>query len=238
MTSFDFLVIAVLALSIAFAVIRGALREFGTLAALGGAAGAAFVLVKPLQAVFGAGASFITTLMIAGIVGFIAFIGFYFLLHLGLKRVTLSARGARTDRIAGGVFGLARGLALIGLGFLAYGYYLDEDRRPEAVRNAMTLPIAKAMADFFDGLAPAATHLAPEAPEKSEPATNAAVEGYGRSDRSALAEIVTTVTTRDVRANASAAGIGAAEPAAADKDTDRQPKDDPIAAILKESAPE
>ncbi|MEX0645560.1 MAG: CvpA family protein [Parvularculaceae bacterium] len=225
MTSFDFLVIAILALSIAFAVIRGALREIGTLAALGAAAGAAFLLVAPLQSLFGAGASFIATLMIAGLLGLVAFGAFYFFLHVGLKRVTLSARATRTDRIAGGVFGLARGLVLIGLGFLAYGYYLDEDRRPDAVKNALTLPVAKAMADFFEDLAPAGTRLTPEAPEKAEPATNAAVEGYLRSDRSALADIVTTVTTRDDRR-------------ADDEDTDHQPTDDPIAALLKESEPE
>ena len=40
MTWFDLLIVAVIAASTAFAVIRGALKEVGTLAALGGAAAA------------------------------------------------------------------------------------------------------------------------------------------------------------------------------------------------------
>ncbi|MGE0407963.1 MAG: CvpA family protein [Amphiplicatus sp.] len=219
MTSFDLLVIMVLALSILFAVIRGAIREIGTLGVLAAAALAAFLLIKPLQGLFKAGDSFLATLAIGGAVGAAAFVFLYILLHVALSRLVLSKRARRADRIAGGVFGLVRGLALVGLGFLAYAYYLDEDRRPESVNKAMTLPVAKAMADFFEGFAPAGTKLAPAAP-KATPAENAAVEGYGRADRSALAEIVTTVTT--------SADKGSADEASA------EPGDDPIAEILKE----
>ncbi|MEQ1931252.1 MAG: CvpA family protein, partial [Parvularculaceae bacterium] len=179
----------------AFAVIRGALKEVGTLAALGGAAAAGWFLAKPTVALFTKGDSFLTLAAVGGALALLAFAGLYFILHVGLRRIPLKGASERTDRVIGGVFGLARGLALIGLGFLAYSYYLDEARRPNAVNKAMMLPLAKTAAGFFEALAPAAAgDLDGEGP-KAGAQENAAADGYGRSDRAGLSEIVTTVTT-------------------------------------------
>lgn len=202
MTSFDFLVVFVLALSIGFAVIRGALKEIGTLLALALAVVGAFVFVKPVAAVFLAGkSSFLTTLIAGGAIGTVLFFALYVSLHLGLRRFALSARGVQVDRIFGGVFGAIRGFVLIGLGFLAYAYYLDDDRRPEVVSKALTLPLAEAAAGVFERMAPASTRL----DERTQPVTekqsaNAARDGYARNDRSALSEMVATVTTSDAPA--------------------------------------
>ena len=227
MTSFDLIVIAVLLLSVSFAMVRGALRELGTLLALGLAAVGAAVLVRPIQSIAGAGDSFLFTATIAAVLVAVLFCVLYFGLHVGLTRVQLTGGARRVDRIGGGVFGLARGLVLIGLGFLAYGYYLDEERRPDAVTKALTLPLAKGMADLFESLAPASTRLdaAPsDAPAGAgEDDQNAAAEGYERGERAALAEIVATATTSSEPQPANA-------PAAA--------TDDPIAELLNESAPE
>lgn len=224
MTTFDLIVIAVFILSIGFAVVRGALRELGTLLALALAAGGAALLVKPLQALTGTANSFLWTAMIAAILVFVLFCILYFGLHVGLTRVRLTGGAARVDRIGGGVFGFARALVLVGLGFLAYGYYLDEDRRPDAVSNALTLPVAKAMANFFEGFAPASTRL--DAAPSEEPAgtskdedENAAAEGYDRGERAALVEIVATATTTDE--------------ASADKIASPEASSDPIADILQ-----
>jgi membrane protein required for colicin V production len=202
-TSFDFLVIFVLALSIGFAVIRGALKEIGTLLVLAAAAVGGFILIKPFAAVFfGGKSSFLLTSSIGLGVGAALFIALYAGLHVLLRRFPMTARAQQVDRIFGGVFGLARGLVLIGLGFLAYAYYLDDERRPDAVAKAVTLPLAKGMAQIFEGMAPESTRLdhRPDAKpdvevEKKE--ANAARDGYARSDRSALSEMVATVTTSD-----------------------------------------
>ena len=225
MTSFDWGVIAVLVLSTGFAVIRGALREIGTVIALLAGLAGAYFLVKPLQAAAGLGHSFMTTLAVGGVLVVIGFVLAYFGLHLGLSRVRLSGKSLLADRIGGGVFGFVRGLVLIGLGFLAYSYYLDEARRPEAVTKALTLPLARGMASAFEGLAPESTNVNADEPDKPvESDANAAIEGYARSDRSALSEIVTTVTTSDTP------GGTAAQKASASSD--------PIATLLKESEPE
>lgn len=197
MTWFDYLLVAVLALSVGFAVIRGALREIGTLIVLGVAAAVAVFLIKPLQGVLGPGGSLMTTVMIAGAIGVVAFAILYFFFHIVLSRLSLSARATQADRVAGAAFGLVRGLAVIGLGFLAYAYYLDEERRPQAVNRAVTLPMAKAMAVFFEGIAPPAAKLEPAAKTPSSEAANAATQGYKRGDRAALSEIVTTATTTE-----------------------------------------
>lgn len=204
---FDLIVIAVIALSTAFAVIRGGLRETGTLAALGLAAALALLAAKPLLGLFGTKATFLSIATVAGAVGLLAFVALYALLHVGLRRLKLKPKAVRADRIAGGAFGFLRGLALVGLGFLAYDYYLGEERRGDAVNKALLLPVAEAAADFFGGFAPAENRLAPAGAAKA--ATNAAVEGYARGERSALSEIVTTVTTSEDAKPGAADPIGA-----------------------------
>lgn len=217
MTSFDLLVILVFATSIGLAVLRGALKEIGTVLALALAALGGVILVKPLAAVvFTHKSSFLALLTVGGIVGAALFVCFYAAMHLGLNRLQLSARGAQVDRILGGAFGFLRGLVLVGLGFLAYAYYLDKDRRPEAVSKALTLPLAEATAGLFDRMAPDATRIdrkgAPaKAPEKKTSA-NAAKDGYKRGDRAALSEIVATVTTSDTRAADDAASSSQSPP--------------------------
>ncbi|MBB5519923.1 CvpA family protein [Amphiplicatus metriothermophilus] len=247
MTVFDLIVIAVLLFSIGFAIIRGAVREIGTLAVLGLAIGGAALLTGPIQGLVGAKGSFIAAVVIGAALVALLFCGLYVGMHVGLARLRLTGQAAQADRIGGGVFGLLRGLVLIGLGFLAYSYYLDEQRWPDAVRKAWTLPMAKGMAGFFESLAPESTRLdgAPSgrsAPQKTpdgapesdiEPQADAAARGYDRGERSALSEIVATVTTSD---RTGEPARGAREPARrADSAGDAG---DPIAAILKESDPE
>ena len=212
MTVFDALIIAIVGVSICFASIRGAIREGATLAALGAGGLAGWLSVKPLGAALG-GKAVIASLGAALAIGAAAFFATYFLLHKGMARLKLSARGKRIDRLGGGAFGLLRALALIGLGFLGYGYYLDEANQPDAVRHALLLPVASASAEFFEQFAPSNRDLRAE--EEARP-RNAAVEGYDGRDRSSLKEIVTTVTTTDGAAGKSAT--------------------DPIADILKEEA--
>ena len=205
MTWFDLIILAVLGASTGFAVVRGALRELGTLLALGGAAAAGWFLAKPALSLVGAGDSFLTVAAVGGVIALLGFAGFYWLVHVALRRLPLKGASQRGDRIAGGVFGFVRGLALVGLGFLAYSYYLDEARRPVAVSRALTLPLAHAAASFFESLAPASTReLNGEGP-KAGAKENAAAEGYARGERAALAEIVSTVTTSEAPVEAPAA---------------------------------
>ena len=218
MTVFDALLIGLIGVSIAFAAARGAIRELTTLAVLGAAVLAAWLGAKPALAFFGSNGVF-QTIAAAGVIGVLAFGGLYFVAHKALLRLKLTKKQKQADRIGGGAFGLVRALALIGLGFLGYGYYLDEANQPDAVKKALLRPLAAGSASFFEQFAPSQRDLADAKTAASPAPANAAKDGYANADRTGLKEIVATVTTTDA-ANAS-------------------PTDDSIADILnEESAPD
>ncbi|MEM9170883.1 MAG: CvpA family protein [Pseudomonadota bacterium] len=209
MTWFDLLLFGVLAISIGFAVIRGAVREFATLAALAGGGLITYALFGPILGALGLQGSFFGMVGVAVGLAAIFFVVLYTGFHFGLRYIELTPALARADRIGGGVFGFLRGFALIGLSFLGYAYYLDEDRRPDAVNQAMLLPFAQSAAGFFEGLAPTYDSRRIISPDEiSDPdqddndeqaaaggGSNAAEGGYARGDRAALREILTTSTT-------------------------------------------
>ncbi|MEZ5892071.1 MAG: CvpA family protein [Parvularculaceae bacterium] len=218
---FDLLFFVVVGLSTAFAVLRGGLRELSTLAALAVAGGITLLLIDPILAATGQTGSFFGTALIAVLLVGVFFIAAHIGLHLALNRVPLKGRAALANRVGGGVFGFLRGLALIGLGYLGYSYYLDEANQPDSVKAAMTRPVAAAVAGWFEGFAPEDADLdAPVAPEAESGAVDAAVSGYDRSDRNSLNEIVTTVTTTDPAITGTAPGAENAseEPQSADLD--------------------
>jgi len=213
---FDLLVILVIGLSTLFAAMRGGLRELATLIALAAAAFIALLLTEPILGAIGKTDSFFATIFAAAAVVAIAFIALHTLTHLGLKRMPLEGRVALADRIGGGIFGFARGLVLVGLGFLAYGYYLNEERQPDSVKNAITRPLAAGMADWFENFTPQDAYIENENTKGVPTEEDAAVIGYERIDRNGLTEVITTVTTND------------------DGSEDATPSDDPIADLLAE----
>lgn len=218
MTVFDALLIAVIGVSVFFATVRGGVRELATMAALAVAGLIAFLLMKPIAAAAGED-SFFVSAMISAVIGIGAFTGAYFFLHKAMIRWKPSAKMKNYDKLGGGVFGLVRALALIGLGFLGYGYYLDEMNQPDAVRKALLLPVAASSASFFEQFAPPNRELSAAA----SAAKNAAAEGYEGRDRSGLKEIVTTVTTTDKDAKA-AAGDPIADILSEETASDDQPQ--------------
>lgn len=194
---FDLLFLVVVGLSTAFAAMRGGLRELSTLLALGLAGGLTWVLTPLLLSATGLAGSFIGAAALTVILLGVLFIAIHIGLHLALKRTPLEGRAALADKIGGGAFGLFRGLVLVGLGYLGFSYYLDEERQPDSVRNAVTKPIAAGMASWFDGLTPDDAYIESVAPEDDGAAADAAADGYARSDRNGMEEIITTVTTTD-----------------------------------------
>lgn len=194
---FDILVLSVVAISTAFAALRGGLRELSTLLALAISGGLTLFLIEPILNVTGQAGSFFGMVIIAGILvaGFfvLAHIGF----HMSLKRIPLEGANRLYNRIGGGVFGFLRGLVLIGLGYLGYTYYQDEAQQPPEVKTALTRPIAAGVANWFEGFTPEQAYIESADDNTEEDAVDASVNGYDRGDRNGLSEIVTTVTTTD-----------------------------------------
>ena len=226
---FDLLVVLVVGLSTAFAALRGGVREFSTLMALAVAGGLTLLLINPVVGATGQAGSFFGTAIIAVLLIGVFFILAHIAFHFGLERMPLKGAARVYDRVGGGVFGFARGLVLIGLGYLGYTYYLDEARQPEEVRNAITRPVAAGMAQWFESFAPEDTQIenmngAGSSDDEADPS----VSGYDRGDRNTLSEIVTTVTTTDSTPIGEPPAV-AAQPAA---------EDDLIADILQEEDPQ
>ena len=218
MTGFDGILLGVIATSIFFAAIRGGLKEMATLVALAVAAVVGLFGGPALAGALG-GSIFVLAGATLGLAA-VAFIGAYWGAATLIGRIDLSKNQEIVDRVGGGVFGLVRAVALIGLGFLGYAYYLDEDKRPATVNEAMLLPLAKGSASFIEGFAPArkptAKDFVPIREEAGDPNANGAA--YDRSARNGLEELVTTVAT--------------------DVSTDEAPttiEEDPLAHILQSS---
>lgn len=238
MTWFDAVVLSVIGLSTLFAAIRGGLREAATLIALGGGGFASFLVLKPILSATGGEHSFFITAAVAAVMIVVFFIGFYIALHMALRRFALNGRGLVIDKTVGGVFGALRGLVLVGLAYLGYGYYLDEPNQPEAVRDAVTQPLAAAAAGFFENLAPDSAYIHTHDGDADKPdqntgakasVQNATEAGYARGDRAGLSEMITTMTTSD----AQPPEAEAAKPDTKEK-AKKEDDDDPIADILDE----
>lgn len=60
------------------------------------------------------------------------------------------------DRTLGFVFGVARGLILVALGFLIYGTAFTRDKWPDDVTRAQTLPLVEGATEVIKQLAPEA----------------------------------------------------------------------------------
>lgn len=221
MSWFDGIVLGVIGLSTAFASVRGFSREFASIMAIALAAvvtAYGFGLLGPL---FGADGSVVASAMLGAALFVVAFIGFWVGFGWLADHIHRGA-GRSADRALGGVFGAIRGVALVGLGYLMFSYYAEEDRQPEAVTGALTFPIAKGTADFFESLAPASTRIDLDQPagddedeegaEETEDSGDAAPASggsqnalnapmspasYSIGQREGLAEVIATHTTRE-----------------------------------------
>ena len=249
MTGFDLLLIAVFAVSIGFAALRGAIRELGTLIALLFGVLMAWIFTGVLVSAMGKD-DFIATVAAAGALIAIGFIAAHIVITIFSGRIELTLQHARIDRIAGGVYGFVRAFALIGLAFIGYSYYLEPDSRPDSVKNAALLPLVNGAAGFMRTFAPndpiggdplsgdrRSGDGAPEAEQASPRQRDADARATQTTDippadRRALNEIVTTVTTTQPFDDQ--AGDGAR----ADTQNSSQsgPRDE-IAAILAERDP-
>jgi uncharacterized membrane protein required for colicin V production len=58
------------------------------------------------------------------------------------------------DRVLGAVFGIVRGLAIIGLAYIAFTYVVSVKSQPDWVAKAWTLPIIKSSSEVLLSLVP------------------------------------------------------------------------------------
>jgi membrane protein required for colicin V production len=121
---------------------------------------------------------------------------FSFISHFIAKAIQGSAVGA-LNRTLGFVFGLARGLLIVVVLYLAAGWAIGRNDQPEWFRNARTVPLAAAGATLLLALVPEDTRkmfppaVQPEPRSRTVPTANPQErEGYRPSERRDMQRLI------------------------------------------------
>jgi membrane protein required for colicin V production len=154
--AFDGAVALVVLVSALVALIRGFVKEVLSLAAWAGAALVTlwgFALARPYFRAFIE--SQLLADVAAGITLFVAsLIVFAMIAHGTSALVRRSSSLSAVDRSLGFVFGIFRGLVLLGLAWLALAWAIPEEKRPDWIFEARTRPLIEQIAEYLVGLAP------------------------------------------------------------------------------------
>ena len=201
-TSLDVLVAAVLVLSAGFAMWRGLVHE--TFAILEWVAGAYVALrftpsFVPLVGDFISPAWLRYTIVFIGTF-LIVFIPLSFLSHRLEEAVRRSEIGP-VDRALGLVFGIARGLVIVGFAYIAYAALVPQADRPATLTRAWSYPLIQNVSavlidlvpdigDGFAGIGGGATGEPPAPAAKSGNQAKDAGTSYGAADRRALDSLI------------------------------------------------
>jgi membrane protein required for colicin V production len=150
---------------------RGFTREVLSLLAWGTAAVAAFFAIRSETLV-----NLAKQYLEPEIVAKIAVAGGVFLIVLIVVSVisvkiadyVLDSAAGAFDRTLGFVYGLARGLVLVAIAYLFYGWLMPADRQEDWIKNARTLPYIKSAGELILSFVP---------PDIAETLTNTAILG-------------------------------------------------------------
>jgi len=159
LTAFDAVAIVIVIVSTLMALARGFMRELATLGAFIAAIAAAFFanefLNAPLQGLLPASVPDWTPTAIL-------FVGTFLIIYVVVAwfgaNLSKSIQGpdgiSLLDRLAGGLFGFARGGIVMVFFVYLLNLAMDEDQIPEFVSQARTYPIILAGADYLKARAP------------------------------------------------------------------------------------
>jgi membrane protein required for colicin V production len=150
LTIVDYVVLGVLLLSGLIAAYRGFLKETLSVSSWLVAALAA-VFFWPVTKPFAR--AMIEIQILADI---LALVGVFFLILIPasfvsfrLSEIVRESRAGPLDRSLGFVFGLARGLLVVGLGYVVFTSLAAEENHPDWVREARLLPVVRGTADVI-----------------------------------------------------------------------------------------
>lgn len=197
----DFILLGIMIISGLLSLARGFTREVLSLIAWGLAAAAAYFAAmqqplldlvlphvdKPIIAQIAVAATaFILVLIVVSVIS----------VKIS-DRVVDSSVGA-FDRTLGFFYGLLRGLVLVAIAYLFYGWLLPVDRQEDWVRNAVTLPVIRTVSNAMLGLMPPdiaeklsnATLIGNPETAVAKPATPEASSGYSNGEIKSLDNLV------------------------------------------------
>ncbi|MEQ3746542.1 MAG: CvpA family protein [Henriciella sp.] len=170
LTAFDAVAIVIVIVSTLMALARGFMRELATLGAFIAAIAAAFFarkfFVAPLTDILPSSApSWMPDAIIFVVVFLIVYVAVaWFGANLSKSIQGVDGIGL-LDRLAGGVFGFARGGVVLVFFVYLLNLAMDKDQIPEFVSQARTYPIINAGADYLKDRAPELAERSSQQPE-------------------------------------------------------------------------
>ncbi len=153
----DLILIGIMLLSGVLALMRGFTREVLSLAAWALAALAAYFAIKQPNLI-DLVLPYVDKPVLAQIaVGAVAFLVVLIVVSVIMVRISdlvVDSSAGAFDRSLGFIYGLARGLVLVAIAYLFYGWLLPYDKQDPWVRDAKSLPVIKTVGEKLCGLMP------------------------------------------------------------------------------------
>lgn len=165
----DLILAGIMIISGLLALMRGFTREVLSLIAWGAAAVGAYFAIRSPE-LLGFASQYLQPDIVAKIaVGggiFLVVLIIVSLISVKLSDVVVDSAAGAFDRTLGFFYGLARGLVLVVIAYLFYGWLIPIDRQEDWVKNARTLPIIQSVGEVILSLVP---------PDIAETLTNSSI---------------------------------------------------------------
>jgi membrane protein required for colicin V production len=165
----DLILAGIMIISGLLALMRGFTREVLSLIAWGAAAVGAYFAIRSPELV-GFASQYLQPEIVAKIaVGgaiFLVVLIIVSLISVKLSDVVVDSAAGAFDRTLGFFYGLARGLVLVVIAYLFYGWLIPVDRQEDWVKNARTLPVIQSVGEVILSLVP---------PDIAETLTNSSI---------------------------------------------------------------
>lgn len=195
MTQFDFIVLALLALSAGVGFFRGAAREIAALVALIVAALAAIFglpLVAPLlrEAI---NPDWLAAAAALALVFGVIYLALRLIGAQVARRIQETDFLGALDRSIGLLIGLGRGLIVLGALHLMFVAATPQDLQPRWITGATTWPLARNMGNLLSSLAPQGLDIAGRlkpAFDRAVAGDRSATEGYDARQRDSMDDLV------------------------------------------------
>ncbi|WP_119269209.1 CvpA family protein [Taklimakanibacter deserti] len=165
----DLILAGIMIISGLLALMRGFTREVLSLIAWGAAAVAAYFAIHSRELVGMAGQylqpEIVAKIAVGGAV-FLVVLIVVSLISVKLSDVVVDSAAGAFDRTLGFFYGLGRGLVLVVIAYLFYGWLIPIDRQEDWVKNARSLPIIQSVGSVILDLVP---------PDIAETLTNSSI---------------------------------------------------------------
>jgi membrane protein required for colicin V production len=110
-----------------------------------------------------------------------------------LSEVMKKSAAGPIDRTLGFVFGVGRGLVIVGLAYLAFSAFVAEKDHPYALTKARLYPLIRSTSEVLRSLSPSFEAAENSAKSTTNASSHAAkTNAYGADDRSALDRLFET----------------------------------------------